>query len=106
VAPAFHGQALDAVGLTGFTTTEPDRLTQRNHPRRNVRTNGRRPGLGGAPVAAIVLPDGKPAMGVLARELETLEAAFGAKLIKLNYGLTERPERPVEVERVPDGELV
>lgn len=60
----------------------------------------------GAPVAAIVLPDGKPAMGVLARELETLEAAFGAKLIKLNYGLTERPERPVEVERVPDGELV
>jgi AAA+ ATPase superfamily predicted ATPase len=60
----------------------------------------------GAPVAAIVLPDGKPSMGVLARELETLEAAFGAKLIKLNYGLTERPERPVEVERVPDGELV
>jgi hypothetical protein len=30
----------------------------------------------------------------------------GAKLIKLNYGLTDRPDRPVEVERVPDGELV
>ncbi len=60
----------------------------------------------GRPVAAIVLPDGKSSMAKLAQELETLEAAFGAKLIKLNYGLTDRPDRPVEVERVPDGELV
>ena len=60
----------------------------------------------GSGVAAIILPNEKLATAALALELEALRPAFGDKLIKLTYGLTDRADRPLEVERVPDGELV
>jgi len=74
------------------------------HGGRYVRAVGRT--AKGKPVAAIVLPDGKVSTAQLENELETLEKAFDARLIKLNYGLTDRADRPVEVELVPPGELV
>lgn len=74
------------------------------HAGRYVRAVAR--STGGRTVAAIVLPDGKLATGVLERELATLTEAVGNPLIKLTYGLTERPDRPLEVERVPDDELI
>jgi len=66
----------------------------------------------GMPVAAIVLPDGFGAFGgrheedALAAEIEELHQAFGARAVRLVYGLTARADRPLEVERVPEGELV
>lgn len=35
-----------------------------------------------------------------------LTAVFGDEPIKLVYGMTDRPDRPLEVERVPKGELL
>jgi len=60
----------------------------------------------GTTVAALVVPEGRPDEGRLARELEELRAAFGDQLVKLTYGITENPERVLEVERVPEGELI
>jgi AAA+ ATPase superfamily predicted ATPase len=60
----------------------------------------------GDTVAAIVLPDRRTSMEPLERELEALRASFGGRLHKLVYGLTSRADRPLEVELVPEGELV
>ncbi len=60
----------------------------------------------GRPVAAIVLPDEKLSTAALESELATLTEALRAAPLKLTYGLTARPDRPLEVERVPDNELV
>ena len=57
-------------------------------------------------VAAIVLPDRDFQSAALVRELEQLRTVFGRAPIKLTYGLTDRPDRPLEVERVPDEELI
>jgi len=60
----------------------------------------------GTPVAAIVLPDTGLDERALADEIEELHQAFGARAVRLVYGLTARADRPLEVERVPEGELV
>lgn len=60
----------------------------------------------GQGVAAIVLPDRTKSTAQLERELEELKPAFGDQIVKLVYGLTDNPARPLEVERVPEGELV
>lgn len=59
----------------------------------------------GSTVAALVVPEGSRDEAALVRELETLRTAFGERIVKLVYGVTDRPDRPLEVERVPDGEL-
>ncbi|MFT7667791.1 MAG: AAA+ ATPase superfamily predicted ATPase [Planctomycetota bacterium] len=59
----------------------------------------------GSTVAAIVLPEEKPDEAQLVQELENLRAAFGDRIVKLVYGVTDNPERVLEVERVPNGEL-
>ena len=74
------------------------------HPGRYIRAAART--STGRPVVAIVLPDGKLSTATLQSELATLTAALGAAPLKLTYGLTSRPDRPLEVERVPDDELV
>ncbi|MCC7012389.1 MAG: ATP-binding protein [Planctomycetes bacterium] len=74
------------------------------HPGRLVRAVART--AGGDGVAAIVLPDGPLSTATLEKELEALRSTLGNRLIKLTYGLTERPERPLEVERVPEDELI
>jgi AAA+ ATPase superfamily predicted ATPase len=68
-----------------------------------VRAVGRT--LEGTTVAGLVVPEGAPNEAELARELEALDEAFGGRIVKLAYGITERPDRPLEVELVPDGEL-
>lgn len=73
------------------------------HGGRYVRAVGR--GSEGATVAAIVMPEGKPALAVLERELEELTRVFGRTPVKLVYGITARADRPLEVELVPEGEL-
>ena len=60
----------------------------------------------GSTVAAIILPEGRPDEARLVEELDRLEQAFGEGLIKLSYGITDRPDRVLEVERIPDGELL
>jgi AAA+ ATPase superfamily predicted ATPase len=68
-----------------------------------VRAVGRT--LEGTTVAGLVVPEGAPNEAELARELEALSEAFGGRIVKLAYGITERPERPLAVELVPEGEL-
>ena len=60
----------------------------------------------GLTVAAIVIPEGKVPTTLLQRELDDLRQVFGPDPIKLVYGLTDKPERPLEVECVPAGELL
>ena len=69
-----------------------------------VRAVGRT--IEGTTVAAIVIPEGRPDEAQLVREIEKLRSAFGDRIVKLTYGVTENPERPLEVERVPEGELI
>ncbi|MEM6675162.1 MAG: ATP-binding protein [Planctomycetota bacterium] len=57
-------------------------------------------------VAGIVVPNGTRSTATLENELGGLESVFGDAPTKLVYGITSRPERPLEVERVPDGELL
>ena len=57
-------------------------------------------------VAAIVVPDGKQSTVALENELAELGKGLGPKIKKLVYGLTSKPKRPLEVELVPDGELL
>ena len=68
-----------------------------------VRAIGRT--LEGTTVAGLVVPEGAPNEAELARELEALREAFGGRIVKLAYGITERPDRPLAVELVPEGEL-
>ena len=62
----------------------------------------------GGSVAAIVVPEDRARSGTapLERELANLREVFGAWPEKLVYGLAERRERPLEVERVPDGAVL
>ena len=60
----------------------------------------------GGAVAAIVVPEGQRSTAPLETEQKHLEALFGTPLVKLVYGVTARPDRPLEVERVPAGELL
>jgi len=71
---------------------------------RFVRAVGRT--AGGSAVAAIVVPDRPRSTAALEEEEEQLRALFGGELVKLVYGITARPDRPLEVERVPAGELL
>jgi len=57
-------------------------------------------------VAAIVVPEGSRSTATLENELGALKSVFGDDPIKLVYGITSRPERALEVERVPEGELL
>lgn len=59
---------------------------------------------GGSVAAIVVPPDGpRASTAPLERELANLREVFGAWPQKLVYGLAERRERPLEVERVPEG---
>ncbi len=60
----------------------------------------------GTGVAAIVIPDGGQPNAALENELSEVRRAFGPKLVKLVYGMTARPDRPLEVELVPEGALL
>ncbi len=61
----------------------------------------------GNPVAAIVVPEPMPPISDLEDELALLRRAFPRRPItKLVYGITSKPARPLEVERVPEGELL
>lgn len=57
-------------------------------------------------VAAVIVPDGLRSTADLENELGELTRTFGVAPIKLVYGITNRPDRPLEVERVPEGELL
>ena len=60
----------------------------------------------GGAVAAVVVPEGRRSTAALETEQKQLETLFGVRLTKLVYGVTARADRPLEVERVPDGELL
>ena len=60
----------------------------------------------GGAVAAVVVPEGRRSTAALEEEEERLGALFGAPPVKLVYGVTARADRPLEVERVPEGELL
>ena len=57
-------------------------------------------------VAAVVVPTGARSTATLENELGGLKAVFGDDPIKLVYGITARPDRVLEVEVVPEGELL
>ncbi|MED6335481.1 MAG: ATP-binding protein, partial [Planctomycetota bacterium] len=69
-----------------------------------VRAVGRT--AGGGTVAAVVVPDRRRSTAALEREIEDLRRAFGCEPTRLVYGITDDPERPLGVERVPAGELL
>lgn len=71
---------------------------------RFVRAVGRT--VNGTTVAGIVVPDGTRSTASLENELGELEQVFGTTPKKLVYGITSKPERPLEVECVPEGELL
>lgn len=60
----------------------------------------------GTTVVALILPEGRLPASAVEREVDELRALFGKRLKRLAYGLTARPDRPLEVELVPEGELV
>jgi AAA+ ATPase superfamily predicted ATPase len=60
----------------------------------------------GGGVAAIVIPEGNQPETALENELAEVRRAFGPRIKKLVYGLSARPERPLEVELVPEGALL
>jgi uncharacterized protein len=67
-----------------------------------VRAVGRT--AGGETVAAIVTGERRPVLGELESEIDELRKAFGKEPLRLAYGVTDRPDRVLEVERVPAGE--
>ena len=90
--------ASEAAGLVGSEIVETGRFAG-TLVRAAART------ADGRGVAAIVLPKGKIANAVLERELADLRAALGPDVVKLVYGLTSKPERPLEVDLVPEQDL-
>jgi uncharacterized protein len=74
------------------------------YPGRYVRAVGRT--MNGDTVAAVIVPDGTRSTASLENELGELTQVFGTPPRKLVYGITAKPERPLEVELVPDGELL
>lgn len=89
----------DAAELVGDEIVEVGR-----HDGTFVRAVGRT--YGNRTVAAVVVPAGTKSTATLENELGSLKSVFGDSPIKLVYGITARPERVLEVERVPDGELL
>ena len=73
-------------------------------PGRFVRAVGRT--ARGTTVAGVVVPDGSRSTASLENELGQLEQAFGDAPRKLVYGISNHRERPLEVELVPEGELL
>lgn len=69
-----------------------------------VRAVGRTHSGGG--VAAIVAPAGKKFAADLERELAELQPAFGARITRLVYSLTDVPTRPLDVVEVREGSVV
>tara|TARA_R110002126_G_scaffold65118_6_gene166298 strand:- start:839 stop:2188 length:1350 start_codon:yes stop_codon:yes gene_type:complete len=61
---------------------------------------------GGRTVAGVVVPEGSRSTATLENELGALTSVFGDTPIKLVYGITDRPDRALEVETVPEGELL
>lgn len=61
---------------------------------------------GGQTVAAVVLPEDPRSTASLENELGELTAVFGTPPRKLVYGISARETRPLEVELVPEGELL
>ena len=61
---------------------------------------------GGNTVAAVVVPEGARSTASLENELGELTQVFGRPPIKLVYGITSKVARPLEVELVPEGELL
>lgn len=74
------------------------------HAGRFVRAVGRT--ASGTGVAAIVVPDGERSTAGLERELAELSKVLGKRIEKLVYGIGANPDRPLEVERVPQGQLI
>ena len=74
------------------------------YPGRYVRAVGRT--SRGQTVAAVVVPDGTRSTASLENELGELQQAFGEPPRKLVYGVTAKATRPLQVELVPDGELL
>ncbi len=74
------------------------------HPGVFIRAIGRT--SSGGCVAAIVVPDPVPDLSVLEEELHELRAAFEDSITKLVYGIADRADAPLEVERVPENELI
>jgi AAA+ ATPase superfamily predicted ATPase len=60
----------------------------------------------GGAVAAVVVPEGRRSTSALEAEEIRIQALFGGPVRKLVYGVTARPDRPLEVESVPAGELL
>ena len=87
--------ARDAAELVGSEIVEHGR-----HAGRFVRAVGRT--SDGAAVAALVVPGG--AAGALAAddEVRALERALGMPAVRIAYGITSRPDRPLHVELVSE----
>ena len=60
----------------------------------------------GQTVAGVIVPDGQVQTTALEDELAELTQVFGVEPQKLVYGITGRVDRPLEVELVPEGELL
>lgn len=60
----------------------------------------------GGTVAAVIVPEGTRSTATLENELGELEQVFGTPPRKLVYGVTHKADRPLEVELVPEGELL
>jgi len=98
---------LDHLQREAAETVGDELLEVGRFPGTFVRAVGRT--ANGTTVAAIVVPrksvkrlSTKP----LEEELDGLTKLFGPRLVKLVYGITARPDRALEVERVPEGELL
>lgn len=91
----------DAAEVLGREVVEASR-----HPGRYVRAAART--AGGRAVAAIVVPEDGTPSAVLESELADLARALADPEgpIKIVYGIGANPERPLEVELVPEGELL
>ena len=91
--------AREAAELIGDEVVESGR-----HDGTWVRAVGRT--SGGRTVAGVVVPEGSRSTATLENELGALTSVFGDTPIKLVYGITDRPDRALEVETVPEGELL
>ncbi|MFM7281772.1 MAG: AAA family ATPase [Planctomycetia bacterium] len=60
----------------------------------------------GGAVAAIVVPKDQPSTAALENELAEIRTAMGPRVVKLVYGISSNPHHPVQVERVPEGDLL
>ncbi len=87
----------DAAELVGDEILEAGRFDGRF-----VRALGRT--AGGTTVAAVIAPDRIQSTKALDEEEQRLRTLFGGEVVKLAYGVTARGDRPLEVERVPEGE--